>query len=74
MNYSARLALVDDRVGLIVMTCFFTAISIASVGLRLYSRKATSAGIRSDDWFAIAALVWLQTHEMHIFSVDEGGS
>lgn len=53
----APLALISDGNGLIVMTVIFDVLVIASVALRLKARFLTKAGLKTDDWLAVVALV-----------------
>lgn len=53
----APLALISDGNGLIVMTVIFDVLIIASIALRLKARFLTKAGLKSDDWLAVVALV-----------------
>lgn len=57
MAYSAHLAQVNDRTGLIFMASFFILVTISSVGLRLFGRRIKTAGLGVDDWLALVALV-----------------
>lgn len=52
-----RLALVDDRVGLIIMTVIFKVTVTLSVLFRFKARNLTKAYFATDDWLALTALV-----------------
>ncbi|KAK2589608.1 hypothetical protein QQS21_012717 [Conoideocrella luteorostrata] len=53
-----RLALVSDRVGLIIMTVILCVLVILSLYCRLKARKLTTAGLEIDDWLAVVSLVF----------------
>ncbi len=53
------LALVNDRVGLIIMTVIFSILVILSTIFRFRARNLTKAGLKIDDWLAVIALVSL---------------
>ncbi|KAI1124348.1 hypothetical protein F5Y10DRAFT_249614 [Nemania abortiva] len=59
MGYSASLAKVNDRVGLIVMASLFTVIVITAVASRFHSRRLTRAILGPEDWLALGALVFV---------------
>ncbi|KAK5635985.1 hypothetical protein RRF57_011698 [Xylaria bambusicola] len=52
------LALVSDRVGLIIMAVIFSILVITAVILRFSARNVTKAGLRIDDWFAVVSLIF----------------
>ena len=53
----APLALISDSTGLLVMTVVFDVLVIVSVALRLKARFLTKAGLKTDDWLGVVALV-----------------
>ncbi|KAI1504896.1 hypothetical protein F5X99DRAFT_330466 [Biscogniauxia marginata] len=59
MAYSARLELVDDREGLIVMASIFCLLNTLSVVFRFYARRLTRAGLGADDWLALVGLIFV---------------
>lgn len=59
MAYHRTLTHVNDRPGLIFMTCVFVVITILAVSLRFYSRRVTKLSLGPDDWFALSSLVCL---------------
>lgn len=56
-KYSAHLAQVDDRPGLIITAAIFCVMTISALALRFYARRVTGAGLGADDWLALTALV-----------------
>ncbi|KAJ5173917.1 uncharacterized protein N7500_001848 [Penicillium coprophilum] len=59
MAYHRALPLVNDRLGLIVMTSIFFLTGIFAVVLRFYSRRLTKIPPGPDDWFALSSLFFV---------------
>ncbi|PYI02706.1 hypothetical protein BO78DRAFT_422270 [Aspergillus sclerotiicarbonarius CBS 121057] len=59
MAYHRKLALVDDRTGLIVMASLFCLIQLLVITLRIYARRLRRMRYGTDDWLAIIAVVFV---------------
>ncbi|KAJ5915816.1 hypothetical protein N7454_010957 [Penicillium verhagenii] len=57
MAYHKKLALVDDRPGLILMACLFYIIQILFIVSRFYARKLKGAPLAADDWVALVSFL-----------------
>lgn len=66
MAYHYKLALVEDRPGLIVMISLFFVIQFLFISARFYARKLKHAPLAADDWIALASFVRCSTTDPHM--------
>ncbi|KAI1308846.1 hypothetical protein F5Y03DRAFT_349424 [Xylaria venustula] len=58
-RYSVHLALVNDRIGLIVMTAIFSLLIVLVTAGRFYARWLSRVDLAIDDWLALVSLVFV---------------